>query len=949
MVGSLSMEANSSNNINQEINPASKDIPGDGIGFGGDRQQSVNTANGSALVPITSASSTSNSTWPSAINVNNTSTVPVAAGNIGCDNDSRVGNGSRDHIQGVLEKSTTTAAVAAADNNNDDEDGGRKSPPPSPAAKSSSSSSSEDIHHVKFQEVKDDDGHRVQFNDSSDDENHPDEISFPSSSSSSSSSSEDGDSEYCESKAPDGGYGWVIVFASFMVNLIADGVTFSFGVIYVELVDYFGEGKSKTAWIGSLFAAIPLLSGPFASYLTDRYGCRKVSIVGGMLAALGFIISAFIESIEMLYLTFGILSGFGLSLCYVAAIVIVAYYFEKRRSFATGLSVCGSGIGTFIFPPFIDYLISEYGWRGTTLILAGLFLNLCVCGAVMRDLEYTKKKKKKKDRKLSSTRQTRSRVRTNTASSMDSSSQYSQYYTPSVPSTEEFKRLLQIAAHESTIKEDEDDDDANATDANEISTKEKRNRLFSSLVSLPTFVKNGEKVPLEVLEGLSTNRHLYAVLVHNYPSLLISSRSISDSGYINDQQKRNRNPYSMTATPKYSAQFLPNSKPTSPLLKSPSKEDQTQTPVSETIKENEPAEVKSPIDDNSAGAEFIAKKPEKRRSILKKKSESLKRGLAAVSNTNNTWWNKRYASDYGNESPRLPTAYLRDLKVHRHSLTYRGAMLNISRYRLRASSCPDIYRNSMTTIAEEKDEWYAGLLDLWYAVTEMLDFSFFTNISFLLFAISNFLLYTWYDVPYIFLADYAVEQGYSKTNATYIISVIGILNMLGEIGYGWAGDRSWLSSRCIYAVSMALCGLFVALIPLVTSYENLCVISGGFGLLVAANYSLTSIILVETISLEKFTNAYGLLLLVQGIGNLVGPPIAGWLYEVTGSFMVPFFLAGFFIIISGFLLEVGSFIDLVKNRYIKPNADSNSIMSCVESNEILKSKSNCNNHTTYVP
>lgn len=66
-------------------------------------------------------------------------------------------------------------------------------------------------------------------------------------------------------------------------------------------------------------------------------------------------------------------------------------------------------------------------------------------------------------------------------------------------------------------------------------TKDKKDKLFSSLVSLPTFVRNGEKVPLEVLEGLSTNRHLYAVLVHNYPSLLISSRSISDSGCINEQ------------------------------------------------------------------------------------------------------------------------------------------------------------------------------------------------------------------------------------------------------------------------------------------------------------------------------------------------------------------------------------------------------------------------------
>ena len=56
-----------------------------------------------------------------------------------------------------------------------------------------------------------------------------------------------------------------------MVNLIADGITFSFGVLYVEFLHYFNEGKSKTSWIGSLFMAMPLLSGPVASFLTDRY------------------------------------------------------------------------------------------------------------------------------------------------------------------------------------------------------------------------------------------------------------------------------------------------------------------------------------------------------------------------------------------------------------------------------------------------------------------------------------------------------------------------------------------------------------------------------------------------------------------------------------------------------------------------------------------------------
>lgn len=254
-----------------------------------------------------------------------------------------------------------------------------------------------------------------------------------------STSSEDDSSlgQYSETRAPDGGWGWVVVFAAFMVNLIADGITFSFGVIFVEFLHYFGEGKSKTAWIGSLFMAMPLLSGPVASFLTDRYGCRKVTIAGAILAAAGFIISSFINSVEVLFLTFGILAGFGLSLCYVAAVVIVAYYFDKRRSFATGLSVCGSGIGTFVFAPVTQFLLAEYGWRGTTLVLSGLFLNLCVCGMLMRDLEWSPNKSAKRKRKL---------LRLNTGCSADgsSSAHNSTLQTPtSCPGSGELRRLLQ--------------------------------------------------------------------------------------------------------------------------------------------------------------------------------------------------------------------------------------------------------------------------------------------------------------------------------------------------------------------------------------------------------------------------------------------------------------------------------------------------------------------------
>lgn len=108
-----------------------------------------------------------------------------------------------------------------------------------------------------------------------------------------------------------------------------------------------------------------------------------------------------------------------------------------------------------------------------------------------------------------------------------------------------------------------------------------------------------------------------------------------------------------------------------------------------------------------------------------------------------------------------------------------------------------------------------------------------------------------------------------------------------QIFLGWAGDRAWLNASLVYAICMAMCGAFTALIPTaITSYYLLCGIAGGFGFFIAANYSLTSIILVEAITLERFTNAYGLLLLVQGIASLMGPPLAGKWNQHSNEFIL---------------------------------------------------------------
>lgn len=71
---------------------------------------------------------------------------------------------------------------------------------------------------------------------------------------------------------------------------------------------------------------------------------------------------------------------------YPPAIVSVTCYFEKYRSLATGIAVCGSGLGTFIFAPFVDFLVTNYGWRITMGVISGLVMLCTLFGMLFRPL-----------------------------------------------------------------------------------------------------------------------------------------------------------------------------------------------------------------------------------------------------------------------------------------------------------------------------------------------------------------------------------------------------------------------------------------------------------------------------------------------------------------------------------------------------------------------------------
>uniref|UniRef100_A0A2M4A9F8 Putative monocarboxylate transporter n=1 Tax=Anopheles triannulatus TaxID=58253 RepID=A0A2M4A9F8_9DIPT len=740
-------------------------------------------------------------------------------------------------------------------------------------------------------------------------------------------------------KIPDGGYGWVIVFSSFMISLIMDGVSFSFGLIYTELLDYFGESKSKTAWIGSLFIAVPLLSGPIMSNLVDRYGCRKMTMLGGTIGGIGFVLASYAQSIEQLYLTFGILAGVGLGVGYVTVVVSVAFWFDKRRTFATGIGASGTGIGTFVYAPLCQWLINEFGWRGATLVLAGTLFNIVAMGALMRDPDWMIEE-----------------------SRLESRAQSIQTFSNSSVCLDEIKKLIETGIPKERVL-DTLVTNVN-TEANQVipppdeSTLTKR---YQSEVTLPTFYSEQEHhhhhhghhhrggIPMLTVEGEAVmgQRGSHRSLRHSIltkeafkrssvpgklagtAARLASTETLNSYEKLTDDEDDHTVKDGVSLGIRASLKTLSVASLEDGYLSAKRQQELHVKAGGSTWSLDEAALSASLVLPSSfggahlgdggvaaaagGGAGEVVSRGEKSRSYRGNSLDVVYENEIFNPNvdTNLTLVVPKQTQlvrtprngglkrqPLGRQHSMRYSNFYKDMRLHRNSIHYRGALLNTHRYRLKASSCPNIYRNSMTTIAKEHDEpWYGSFID---TLKSIFDFSLFFEFRFGMLSVSTLLLFVWYIIPYFYIPEYVVKHGYTEEDSANLISLIGITNTIGMVGLGWLGDRPWVDVCKSYAVCLALCGASIFCMPLIIeSHVAMGAMCITFGITFASTFSFTPIIMVRLVSLDDFTVAYGLILLVQGIGSLVGPPIAGFLYDVTNRWDDSFYAAGFFIFLSG--------------------------------------------------
>lgn len=106
-------------------------------------------------------------------------------------------------------------------------------------------------------------------------------------------------------------------------------------------------------------------------------------MVGAVISACGLLLASFATDIWTLLLGYSVITGMGFGLMYLPSVVIVSKHFRMRRSLATGIVLCAAGVGTFVVAPLAQFMLEQWGWRGSMQGLAVMCLTCLLCGAVM--------------------------------------------------------------------------------------------------------------------------------------------------------------------------------------------------------------------------------------------------------------------------------------------------------------------------------------------------------------------------------------------------------------------------------------------------------------------------------------------------------------------------------------------------------------------------------------
>ncbi len=164
------------------------------------------------------------------------------------------------------------------------------------------------------------------------------------------------------------------VFVSF-----ASIVVYTFGIFLKPVAEAFGWSRGQIS-LAFTFAALSVAGcSPLIGRLLDRYPARRIVLPCTVIYGVAFLSLAFLTShISHFFCVFVILGMVGNGTTQLGYARVMSAWFDRERGRALAAVMAGSGVGSMVFPPIAQALISAYGWRvayavlGLTILLLGI-------------------------------------------------------------------------------------------------------------------------------------------------------------------------------------------------------------------------------------------------------------------------------------------------------------------------------------------------------------------------------------------------------------------------------------------------------------------------------------------------------------------------------------------------------------------------------------------------
>jgi OFA family oxalate/formate antiporter-like MFS transporter len=177
---------------------------------------------------------------------------------------------------------------------------------------------------------------------------------------------------------------WGIAAAAVAMQLCL-GTVYAWSIFKKPLMSAHGWSETQTQttfMIASLMFAVAVA---FGGTLVDRRSPRLVGILGGLLFGSGLVLAALanrLESIGLLYVTYGLLTGSGGGFGYAVPVATLIRWFPDKRGLVTGLAVMGYGFGSFLMGNIGPRLILSVGVAQTFLIWGVVSLVVVLCAVL---------------------------------------------------------------------------------------------------------------------------------------------------------------------------------------------------------------------------------------------------------------------------------------------------------------------------------------------------------------------------------------------------------------------------------------------------------------------------------------------------------------------------------------------------------------------------------------